>query len=299
MFRAILDMQPNYPFKDIDVVTCKDTMIKLFDFPVGNARGFEIDVEKVGSHALFMSRDRQNTEIITEPHKARWTVPGEYTQQGSEIKRCSSHHQIAQFEFAGLTYLLHTKRDFHHADKVDGFLEYMKSSSRLQEDHLCAGTLLSTSDVLTIEEHSPTTGRSPLTRDVSHTIRNDATIGPQDIIAHGILDIESVLPRLWISQTQNLIIVYHKVGRYDDTRVKDMRNEIKTWEAEHSCDLALCTPSCEQSSTPFRPLAAKSVESREWKPAICKCGSLLRINSMLYRRISATDGHEGCCCKDR
>lgn len=65
MFRAILAMRPDFPFEDINVVICRNTMVKLFDFVVGSTRGFEIDVEMIGSHTMFVRREKKNTEIIT------------------------------------------------------------------------------------------------------------------------------------------------------------------------------------------------------------------------------------------
>lgn len=48
---------------------------------------------------------------------------------------------------------------------------------------------------------------------------------------------ESVLPRLWMSQTPNLIAAYHKGGRFDDVQILDVRKDLKKWEERNAVNL--------------------------------------------------------------
>lgn len=212
-------------------------MVKLFDFVVGSTRGFEIDVEMVGSRALFVRREKQNTEIITGFRGFGINFPEEYTRWDSETKGSSSHHRIARFEFAGLTYLLRSECDGYLADKASDIPNRGQSPQQIEDDHSTTSNLLNSSTLLTIGEHLPITARSLITRNVGHEIRQEATIEIKTRAAHRFLDMDMVLPRLWMSQTQNLIIAYHKGNRFDDVRVKDVQNDIKTWETEHRRDL--------------------------------------------------------------
>ena len=48
---------------------------------------------------------------------------------------------------------------------------------------------------------------------------------------------ESVLPRLWMSQTPNLIAACHKGGRFDDVQILDVRRDLKKWEERNAVNL--------------------------------------------------------------
>lgn len=45
------------------------------------------------------------------------------------------------------------------------------------------------------------------------------------------------LPRLWMSQTPNMIVAYHKSGVFEDIQKLDVRDRVKQWEDDHQDDL--------------------------------------------------------------
>ena len=55
--------------------------------------------------------------------------------------------------------------------------------------------------------------------------------------ANKSLDIESLLPRFWMSQTTNLIAAYHEGGEFNDIKTLDVRGEIEQWQERHKTDL--------------------------------------------------------------
>lgn len=136
-----------------------------------------------------------------------------------------------------MTYLLRSESDGYLPDKAGGAIKHDQSSSQTEDDDLATRNILDSSNLLTIGERSPTAARSLITRNVGHEIRQEATIEIKTRAAHRILDMDVVLPRLWMSQTHNVVIAYHKGNRFNDVRVKDVQNEIKTWETEHRRDL--------------------------------------------------------------
>jgi hypothetical protein len=54
---------------------------------------------------------------------------------------------------------------------------------------------------------------------------------------HNPIDIQEVLPQLWVSQTPNLVRVYHRSGLFQRPKVEDITLETKRWENEHQEDL--------------------------------------------------------------
>ncbi|KAL9131511.1 MAG: hypothetical protein Q9217_000590 [Psora testacea] len=100
-----------------------------------------------------------------------------------------------------------------------------------------ATSLLHSGDMLAIGEKRPTTGHRLVIRSGGTTIDQGAVIEIKTRAAHKTLDLESVLPRLWTSQTPNLIVAYHRGGRFDDVQVLDLSNDLKKWEERNSGNL--------------------------------------------------------------
>lgn len=98
MFRAIYEVHPEIDLEDVDVVICRNTMAKLFDFVTMNSNNFEIDVEIIGDKTVFIGKERKATEFIDEFREFGHTFPEEYTRWGSEVKGFSSHHRVAGSE---------------------------------------------------------------------------------------------------------------------------------------------------------------------------------------------------------
>jgi len=58
MFRAIYEVHPELNLEDVDVVICRNTMAKLFDFVTINSKSFELDVEIMGDKAVFIRKEK-------------------------------------------------------------------------------------------------------------------------------------------------------------------------------------------------------------------------------------------------
>ena len=77
-------------------------------------------------------------------------------------------------------------------------------------------------------------------------LRMQGTAPPQDSIfdiktriflPHKVYDMGEILPRLWMNQTPNFLLAYHRYGLFEKPTVKDIRSEIKKWEAENAATL--------------------------------------------------------------
>lgn len=56
-------------------------------------------------------------------------------------------------------------------------------------------------------------------------------------VAHRQLGMTEVSSQLWISQTPNLVIGYHRNGVFDNVRLRDMTEELHRWESINQGDL--------------------------------------------------------------
>ena len=237
MFRAVYKMHPELDLEDIGVVICRNMMAKLLEFVTINSKSFEMDVEIVGDKALFVRREKQTTEFINEFRGFGCTFPEEYTRWDRVVKGSCSHHRIAEYEFAGLKYLVRFESDGYLAEKAAGVKKAPSGLQGAMASPANATTLLSSSDAFTIGEKRPVTGLGLVIRDGGSEISQEATIEIKTRAAHRVLDMESVLPRLWMSQTPNLIAAYHKGGRFDDVQILDVRKDIEKWEVRNAVNL--------------------------------------------------------------
>lgn len=238
MFRAIYEMHPEIDLGDVDVVICRNTMGKLFDFVTVNSKSFEIEVEMIGDKAVFVRKEKNTTEVIDGFRGFGHTFPEEFTRWDSEVKGSSSHHRVAEFAFGNMKYLLRFESDCYLAEKAAG----VKKAPPAQQRGGNAATaditaLLGSSDTMRVGERLPSASRGLVVRKGGREIDQAAAVEIKTRAAHRILDLESVLPRLWISQTPNLITAYHKGGRFDNVRILDMRKDISTWEERNSGNL--------------------------------------------------------------
>ena len=237
MLRASYEVHPELDLEDIDVIICRNSMVKLLDFVTANPRNFEMDVEVVGDKALFIRKEKQTTEFISEFRGFGRTLPEEYTRWDSTVKGSSSHHRIARYGFAGLNYLLRFESDGYLAEKGEVVKMASPRPGEVSADPADVANLLGSKDAFTIAEHRPILGSSLVVRNEGTRIDQRAMIEIKTRAAHKGLDTESVLPRLWLSQTPYLVAAYHKGGRFDDVQILDVRKDLEQWEKRNSENL--------------------------------------------------------------
>lgn len=236
MFRAIYEMHPGFHLDDVDIVICRNTMAKLFDFVTTNSKSFEIDVEIIGGKAMFIRKEKNTTEFIDAFRGFGYTFPEEYTNWDSAVRGSSSHHRIAKYGLAGLKYLVRFESDGYLPKNVRG-LDKVSWRQGGMTDLASTTNLLGSGNSFTIGEKRPVAGLGLAIRNVGREIDQGAAIEIKTRAAHRTLDMESVLPRLWMSQTPNLIAAYHKGGRFDNVQILDVRKDIEKWEERNSMNL--------------------------------------------------------------
>lgn len=237
MFRAIYELHPDFDLKDFDVVIDRNTMNKLFEFIKANPRTFEIDVEIIGNKAVFVRKEKNATEYISEFRGFGFTFPEEYTRWDTEVKGSHSHHRIAQFQFAGLKYLLRFESDGYLPERTKVAKKTVVNPLEVNTSVDDPGNILSSGTSFSIGDKRPVAGDKIGVRHRGSEVDQGATIEIKTRAAHKPLDMEDVLPRLWMSQTMNLIAAYHRGGRFDNVQVQDVREDIEQWADRHTLDL--------------------------------------------------------------
>ncbi|KAI9782553.1 MAG: hypothetical protein M1816_001850 [Peltula sp. TS41687] len=238
MLRALFEMHPDHNVDDVDVIICRNPMGKLFDFINANSKPFEMDVEMIGDKVVFLRKEVNVTEVINEFRGFGHTFPDEFTRWDSEVRGSSSHHRIVKYELAGWRYLVCCESDAYLIEKAGVLGEAPSPRTRGNSDLASAIAELSSGDMMTIDEKRTKTGQDLVIRSRGREIGQEAVVEIKTRAAHRVLDMESVLPRLWISQTPNLVAGYHKGGRFEDVQVLDVRKDLDEWEeARNSVNL--------------------------------------------------------------
>ena len=132
MIIAVATVQPGFAFAEIDVITDRRPLRKLFDFVKANfgsggvsdasartsalttiPEDFQFGVEVVGSTVLFVRK-----EFATRDHIPPGTFQGyrrafeeAYTNLKPAAKGSTSHHRVMRYRFAGLRFLVRSSFD--------------------------------------------------------------------------------------------------------------------------------------------------------------------------------------------
>ena len=125
-------MQPSFAFADIDVITDRRPLRKLFDFVKANfsedgvsdasartsarttiSDDFQFEVEVVGSTVLFIRKEFATRDQIPRGQFQGYRRAFEeaYTNLKPAAKGSTSHHRVMQYRFAGLRLLVRSSFD--------------------------------------------------------------------------------------------------------------------------------------------------------------------------------------------
>ena len=237
MFRAIDEEHPELDLRDVDVVICRNTMAKLYEFVTTKSENFEIDVEIMGDTALFVRKQADTTKFVNDVHRFGLAFPEEYTTWDTAVKGSVSHRRVVEYEFAGLKYLLRFESVGYLAEKAKHAKKAASQQQGGMTDLADATTVPNSNEAFTVGEKRLVTDHGLVIRSGGSGINQEAVIDITTRAAHQVLDMESVRPRLWMSQTPNLIVAYHDDGQFDDVQIFDVRKDLGKWEERNAMNL--------------------------------------------------------------
>lgn len=192
---------------------------------------FRFDLEFIGNSVFFVRKENHAKEIIEGLHGHGHTFPEAYTNWEADVKGSTSHQRIIKYTFGGLNYLIRTESD--------GWLpERLTSEERASAKVNASLTKADDSMSALIEaSESVSVGQKTVTADDVLDIQLGGRQIPQKGIfdlktrsASRIIDMADILPRVWLNQTPNFIIGYHKAGLFEDVQVREVHDEILEWE---------------------------------------------------------------------
>ena len=241
--RAVLTVQPTFNTTSIDIVACGSTVGNLLRFARFQERSFRFNFELIGKSIFFIRKENTPDELITNLRGYGHTFPEAYTTWESAVKGSTSHQHIIKYQFGGLRYLIRFEGDGYHKDKLplsmrSDIAKVASSSIPKPDTDTDISSLQEATASVTVSQQAPSsgtgTGAGSLRVELSgRKIPQQAIFDLKTRSAKREIDMDDVLPRLWVSQIPNFIVAYHKSGLFDDVRKEDVRAKVQEWETEN------------------------------------------------------------------
>ena len=245
MVYAVSELRHDYAFKDLDVMSDRRPLRKLFGFVNGNEEDFEFGIEVVGKTVLMVRKEKKTREEI--PPGAfqgfRWNFEMAYTKLEAAAKGSTSHHRLVSYRFGGFKLLVRSAVDAYLRETEEGKEEDDDSDEDDLVDQLSAVAL-------TVE--GPSTEATPEAPGITvvaggHTVPHSTVLELKTRFkfARTPFNIEDKMPDLWITQTPNYIIAAHqnagtkwsraqtgqpRLAQFVDIDTQDMRGKLEDWE---------------------------------------------------------------------
>ncbi|CAI0645625.1 unnamed protein product, partial [Colletotrichum noveboracense] len=222
LFRAIRAHKPSFELSDVDVVSDRNNIRKLLRFvQASSSEGFEIKAEMTGKKTLLFTRvEEQPTETIRTFKGFGHNFERTYTKG---LAGSTGHHRIVSYRFGGMNFLLRHETDGYVADGMDPSTAAKEAGIDDLSDLLGSMSVSKARDPANSRITVVTEGNQPTDVELTLEIKTRA--------ASRKLATEDVLPQLWLSQTPLLVVAYHHQNYFHDVKVRDMRQEVRDWEA--------------------------------------------------------------------
>ena len=218
-------------------------MGNLFRFAGSKESTFRFNMQVIGDTIFLVRKENSPREVIDGVYGYGHTFPEKYTTWAPAVKGSVSSQRLVKYNFSGLTCLVRFESDGYLKDRALGDEESSDKDLFAQPKLLKspqgpdASTLLSKFGSATVSDKVPDKHSRELTIELGgrlipqHAVFDLKTRSGRSARS---IDMNEVLPRLWVSQIPNFIIGYHQSGKFDDVRITNVRADIKEWEQENA-----------------------------------------------------------------
>ncbi|KAI0514675.1 hypothetical protein F5B22DRAFT_610336 [Xylaria bambusicola] len=239
LFRAAATMNPSVNFMDVDIVTTRNSLRKLFAFCGGvGLTSFRVDLSMI-HNTLFIERFEKTSRAIMGG--AEETGYGSSFEKAStilprEAKNCVQYHRALKYMLGELNCVV--------SFEVDAFYQNLDEDGKKEEDETTNNTMLEelASDIGAPGIRSDTPRNEGMAVQMP-TVEADTKLTPQSAAAEiktTTKDFGSFsrhLPQLWFGRTPWLIRARHSGGTFDRILIRRAGDEFTAWEEEHQTEL--------------------------------------------------------------
>ena len=239
LFRALYITHPSFDISSTDVVTDRNNIRKLLSFiDSSSARNklesFTISIEVTKNTAIFCRDEAQTVEYIGPQEFKGFGHEFEKAYTTTQINGSTGHHRIISYHFGDLNCIVRHETD-GYADTGTG-----TSSSKVRNP--TQDSLSSMLGALSLSSGDNSPGITPtesklVIKEEGQLVPLESTLEIKTRVHHKLLEIQEVIPQLWVSQTPKLVRAYHKNGTFQRPVVEDVAAEVKNWEKRKQNDL--------------------------------------------------------------
>ncbi|KAJ6016511.1 hypothetical protein N7540_011102 [Penicillium herquei] len=238
LIRSLYIEQPSYDIQQVDLITDRNNIRKLLSFinnDLGDAaKAFTIEVEVIGSTAIFCRAETETHRFIGRYEFRGHGHEFEKAFTESQVPGSTGHHRIISYDLGGLKMMVRYE--------TDAYIEEV-SNSRTRSPGIENKNLSSLMDNLSLSEsqhkdqYNLTVNSKLTVLEKGHKVPIRSTLEIKTRVSHRPLNIQEVLPQLWVSQTPKLIRGYHTGGIFGTPEVEDVTCHIAEWEQNHVNDI--------------------------------------------------------------
>ncbi|ERF75695.1 hypothetical protein EPUS_01525 [Endocarpon pusillum Z07020] len=240
LFRALQVMKPEFSLNDIDLVTNRNSLRKLFDFVKGRARdSFRIDLHMVQKTLFLTRRERNTREIIYGSRDSGYGHNFEHTFSTPEpgIEDSASHHRVIRYALGDLNCVVRFEVDAC-CPKVEG---QGSECEILLPPPASSDDMPRSLEHMSLQENKNTSAAGKSKSDPTHVVHRGRLV-PSSTVAEIKArskgsQVQKALPQLWFGRTPHLICGFHKNGTFDKIETIDVSKQYQDWETQHQDSL--------------------------------------------------------------
>ncbi|TGO26036.1 hypothetical protein BPAE_0067g00080 [Botrytis paeoniae] len=227
--RSLLALEPDFKLQDVDLVACGSTIGNLLRFAGSLDMPFRFDADLVGDTVFFIRKGKSPTETIDDLRGYGHTFPERYTTWDRDVGGSCSHQRIIEYDFADLHLLVRSETDGYLKEPEPHATVSSGSEGNVQ-------TLIDQSFAkLEVGSATAVSDNSKLDLRMQGVKKPQSQIFDMKTRRHlKTFDMEEILPRLWVNQTPNFLIAYHKSGLFDNPQVSNVKDKVLEWEKGHA-----------------------------------------------------------------
>lgn len=193
MFEATNLVSPGFSFKDVDIVTDRNSLLKLFYFCCGASQSpFQISLHRVGK-SLFIQSCEPAWTFLDDPNRYRFTFERALAKYPPEALDSTGHYRVVQYALGDLNCVVRFEADARLWDggqtPPSSFTGFPTNKWITHQD---------------LVQFKPTSSTSEV----------------------GRLDL--CLPKLWFGRTRWLVVGQHDDGNFYEVTMTDAATEFET-----------------------------------------------------------------------
>lgn len=227
LFRAVLLSRPSFNLGEVDLVSDRNNLRKLFSFvdPASDRNGltpFTINVEVVGSTVVFCRDGTETVRVVGAHQFMGYNHEFEKAHTVNSIEGSTGHYRIISYRFGDHKLVVRHELSGHCSD--------------VQAASATADALADSLSLLALTPaDTPARAAGP---DSKLRIKEQGNLVPLEstmelktrAMSNGIV-LAHVVTQLWVAQTPKLVRACHDRGLFVEPRVEDVGAYVKSWEA--------------------------------------------------------------------